>query len=527
MTDGGSSVVSITEYTGVLRRWQRVILLVTIVGAVLGTVLLFGRSSEYRAQAVVQVRPIVSQSDDPNLDTSRQINAETEEAIAGSQRVAERALSLRVAAEELGSPDGSRADLGSVDVMEAAMLVAVDSDQARQAADRLTVTVLSGSQILSFEAVGAEPEAARALAQSSAVAYLEFRRDQATAGAGDSRERLLAREAELLAELDQLAGQNGGGQDGALSYDEVAKRQELSVIGTKFANLESLTVDPGVILTDAAAPTAPEGLPLLAGPVMGALLGLVGALTAVFLIDRNDDRLRSGRAELSALGVPMLGVAPVIGARRTKPGESRSWLYPVNTPGGDAYRRLQGTLLFNLDNEDKSVVLVAGVNSPKAATTVAANVSATAARAGRRTLLIGADLRNAELTRRLGVTSLVGLSDLILGGSSLAESVHPVPGVDNLSLLGAGSRLDRPADVLQSNALARLIGAVRLDYDLVIVEAPPVLRVADAVDIAGLCDGSVVVVDGGSESRQSIAESIQQLEGVGSKIIGVVVADAG
>ena len=201
MTDGGSSVVSITEYTGVLRRWQRVILLVTIVGAVLGTVLLFGRSGEYRAQAVVQVRPIVSQSDDPNLDTSRQINAETEEAIAGSQRVAERALALRSAAEELSTPDARPAELGSAEVMEAAILVTVDSDQARQAADRLTVTVLSGSQILSFEAVGAEPEAARALAQSSAVAYLEFRRDQATAGNGDSRERLLAREAELLAEL--------------------------------------------------------------------------------------------------------------------------------------------------------------------------------------------------------------------------------------------------------------------------------------------------------------------------------------
>ena len=333
-----------------------------------------------------------------------------------------------------------------------------------------------------------------------------------------------------MAELDDLASLIGAAGDDqaqvrALAYADIAKRQELSVIGTKYANLEALNVDPGVILTDAVVPAAPEGLPLLAGPLTGALLGLIAALTGVFLLDRTDDRLRSGRVELSALGVPMLGTAPVARSKAASNGGA-SRLYPVNTSGGDAYRRLHGTLLFNLDSENKNVVLVAGVKKAVAASTVAANIGATAARAGRRTLLVGADLRNAQLGRLIGMPDVeTGLSDVILDGASLAESIQQVADIDNLGFLAAGSRLDRPTDVLQSEAFARLMAAVEADFDLVVVEAPPILKVADAVDAAGFCQGSIVVAERGSDSRQAIAEGVEQLRGIGSDIVGVVVAD--
>lgn len=516
MNEGGNAVVSITEYTGVLKRWLLVIVALVLVGAVVGAVLLSAGGGLFRSEAFVQVRPIVSQSDDPNLDSSRQINAETEEAIAGSQRVAELALALRSAAADLETDD-----LASSEVIAAARTISIDPAEARDAVDALEVSVVSDSQILAFAATAGRAEVARDLAQSTAVAYLEFRRERATAGNVDSRLRLEAREDQLLAELAVL---DRVPEEGVLAFTEVAQRQELAVIGTKYANLESLTVDPGVVLTDAAVPTAKEGLPFLAGPIMGGLIGLIGALTAVFLIDRNDDRLRSGRLELGALGVPMLGTAPVVRKRRGVGGDGATSLYPVNTSGSDAYRRLQGTLLFNLDNDNKSVVLVAGVNNAEVATPVAANIAATAARAGRRTLVVGADLRNDRLADYLGVPDGQGLSDVILDGTSLADSIKVVDGIDNLGVLGAGTRLDRPADVLQSHAFARLMAAVQADYDLVVVEAPPVLRVADAVDVAGLCDGSVVVAEGGSESRQSIVESVDQLRGVGSDIVGVVVA---
>ncbi|MDH3678806.1 MAG: polysaccharide biosynthesis tyrosine autokinase [Acidimicrobiia bacterium] len=507
-----------TEYTGVVRRWRGALAVIAALGAVIGTVLVALDRGTYTAEAVVQVRPIVSQSDEPNLDSNRQISAETEEAVAGSQRVAERALGLRVAAEQLGTTD-----LASSEVIDAARGIAVGPEEARRSSERLEVSILPDSQILVLTATGDDPETVSALAQSSAVAYLEFRRDEATIGNGESRQRLAAREAELVAELDALDDELGAvPADGVLAYAEVAKRQELTVIGTTFANLESLSVNPGVILTDAAVPTSPDGLPLAAGPLLGTLLGLVAGLTGVFVIDRTDDRLRSTGFDAGVLGVPLLGTAPVASRQAGIGG-----VFPVNTAGSDAYRRLQGTLLFNLDSLDRTVVLVAGVNDAAAATAVAANIGATAARAGRRTLVVGADLRNDALGRHLGVAEGSGLSDVILGDARLGESITPVDGVENLGVLQAGTRLDRPTSVLQSSAFGRLMAAVQADYDLVVVEVPPVLDVADAVDVAGLCDAAVVVAEAGAESRQEIIASVEQLKRVGSDIVGLIVADVG
>jgi len=541
MSDGSSSVVTLSEFSGVLRRGARVIAGVAVIGAMVGTGLVASQPHRYETVATVEVRPIVSRQDDPNLDLSRQVDPETEVAIARSLRVAERALALRQAAARV-----LQADLGADVVTAAAATETVDSEEARRALADLEVTAVDDSTILKFHAAADDPAVARDLAQSTALAYLSFRRDEATAGAADSRARLEAREAELLAALAAIGtGADTAAADpaaadpaaaaqapaaidtvpaAALPYAAVAKRQELVSIGSTYANLEALAIDPGVVLTDAALPTATTGLPLYAGPMMGLMLGLIGAVAAVFVLDRTDDRLRSSRVELSALGVPVLGNAPVAAKRGTL--VSSGGVYPVNSPAGDAYRRLQGSLLFTLEHDSRSVVLVAGVTSAAAATTVAANVAVTAARAGRRTLVVGADLRRNQLTERFELPAGKGLSDVVLDGASLAESIRGVPGVDNLSVLGAGTRLDRPADVLQSESLARLLAAVEADFDLVIVEAAPILEVADAVDVAPLCHGSVVVVDSATETRAAIADSVGQLRSVGADVVGVVVADA-
>lgn len=525
MTDGGTSVVPFNEYIGVLGRWFRVILTVVVAGAVVGATLLLLQPTVFVSESFVQVRPIVTRNDDPNLDTTRQVDTDTEVAVARSQRVAERARALRQAADHLGVTD-----LAAAEVAEQASTMEIDPELVQQDMDELAVRAVDETSILAFRATTDDGDQAQALAQSTAVAYLEFRRDAATAGNAESRARLEARELQLVAELDDLAALIGAVADDdaevrALAYADISKRQELTAIGTKFANLESLTVNPGIVLTDATVPLRPEGLPFLAGPLTGALLGLVVALTGAFLADRSDDRLRHGRVELGALGVPMLGTAPVARSADARSAGGNQ-LFGVNTSGGDAYRRLQGSLVFNLDSENKSAVLVAGVKKANPSTSVAANVGATAARAGRRTLVVGADLRNAQLAPHLGLDAAApGLSDVILDGASLAGSILTVDGIENLSVLTAGTHLDRPADVLQSEAFARLLAAVTADYDLVVIEAPPVLKVADAVDIAALCDGTVVVADRRSDARQAIADSVEQLRGVGSDIVGVVVAD--
>ncbi|MEM8922996.1 MAG: polysaccharide biosynthesis tyrosine autokinase [Actinomycetota bacterium] len=496
--------------------------------------LVLARPSAYVSEALVEIRPIVTRNDDPNLDTARQIDAATEVVVARSQRVAEQALYRRRDGNFDPAPwntDTGRFDQGADDPEaagfdddEEALAFDDTDDEVRAAMRQVSVTMKGDTTILSFSATAGGGQKARDLAQSTALAYLDFRRTSAESANQDYRMRLLAREARLIDELDDLADVFGVNPEAGVppGYAGISKAEELAAIGTRLANLEALTVDPGVVLTDAVVPSGRQGLPFLAGPLTGALLGLVAALAGVFVIDRTDDRLRGGRLELGALGVPMLGAAPV--ARQS--GSSESRLYPVNTSAGDAYRRLHGTLVFNLDTEDKSSVLVAGVKKAWPASSVAANVAATAARAGRRTLVVGADLRNAQLAGHFGLPqSGAGLSDVIVGTAGLGASIIDVDEVENLFYLGAGTKLDRPADIVQSEAFARLMAAVQADYDLVVVEVPPVLKVADAVDIAGFCDGSIVVADRRSDARGDIAETVGQLRSVGGEVVGVVVAE--
>ncbi|MEM7341622.1 MAG: polysaccharide biosynthesis tyrosine autokinase [Actinomycetota bacterium] len=517
MAESGGSVVQLNEYAGVLKRGARLIGGVVLAGAVVGTLLLVVQPRSYVAEARVQVRPIVADSDDPNLDLGRQIDMDTEGVIARSQRVAERALALRGAADELGVDD-----LAATEVAASADGLEADQGAVRAAMAQTSVETVRDSTVLAFTAEAASASRAQAVAQSTAVAYLAFRSEQALSAGESSRARLARREAALIDELRLLRTE----APGVLAYAEISKKQELTVIGSTFANLEGLSVDPGVVISDAALPSAPEGTPLIAGPIMGGLLGLVVALGGVFLLDRTDDRLRRGRQELSALGVPLLGEAPVGRIQPGATGGSPSKIFPVNTTGGDAYRRLQGTVLFNLDRENRSLILVAGVTSTQAATSVAANLAVNAARAGRRTLVVGADMRNAQLGRHLGLPAVSsGLSDVILDGALLSEAIQGVDGFDDLDLLGSGTNVDQPTDVLQNEAFGRLMSAVQADFDLVVVEAPPIMKVADAVDAAGFCDGVVLVAEQGRDSRQAIADSVDQLRAVGSEVVGIVVTD--
>ncbi len=581
-----SSVVPLSEYTTALKKWWPVIAGATLVGAVLGLAFLGLQEGEFVSESRVEVRALVVAGDDPNLDITRQVSTTNERIIASSERIAGRALALIEASETLGVED-----LDDPAVKEAATAVVVPIDDVELAGEQITVSVPSDSQILVFAVASARAERSRDLANAAAHAYLDFRRDSGLSTTEESRGQLLAREAQLIADLDLIAEEIGaaGGDDvaiqalefrilartqelqgiglklgdlpaddetreellaremqvvadlallaeeiGAARGDEVAiralefqtlsKTQELQGIGLKLANVNAIGIDPGVVLDTAVLPESESGFPAPLGLVSGALVGLLAGVGLAFRLDRGDDRFRDTSTELSSMGVPLLGEVPVGGGLFRR--DSESGIAELNSDSDEAYRRVQGSLLFSLDQSDKSVVLVAGTNNPQSATTVAANLAASAARSGRRTLLVGADIRRPSLHERFDLPNEVGLSDVLSGNAHFAGSLQSVAGIANLRLLSAGSPVDQPARLLQGEGLGRLVSAVRSEFDLVIFEAPPVMQNADAVDLARLCEGTVIVIEPSRATRGGVEESIEQLRRVGADVIGMIVAES-
>ncbi|NNF56007.1 MAG: CpsD/CapB family tyrosine-protein kinase [Acidimicrobiales bacterium] len=534
------AVVGLDESLMVMRRHWKVLVGATAVGLLLGIASLLAQSDSFSSDSLVEVRPLISQGDSPNLDVTRQVNTTTEQSIASSQRVVERALALLAAGAE-----PSLTNFDDPAINEQAAEIVVDGEEARRVQQQITVTVEDQAEVLRIEAEAGSAARAQDLAQAVAHAYLDFREEAATSATSVARDRLLEREQQLLAELDIIAG-NIVDQEQALANaaqpldpafpsilapqvrpaalrsleaEEIAKRTNLQGIGSRLANIDAITINVGEILDDADLPARPAGVPAVVGPLAGLLLGLGVGVGTAFALDRSDATVRDALNELPAMGADILGFSPANNLIAVTEG--------TNLQVDDAYRRTQAALLFKMDRADQQVVLVAGTNDihrSEAAAMAAANLAVAAARVGRKTLLVLADLRDPGIHERLDVTNHKGLSEVIAGKAGVTEVTQAVPELTSLFVITPGADLTQPTRLLQSSNVGRLLEKSRSNYELVVVAAPALTDYADAVVLAPMCDTAILIVEPTQTRRADVVSSVRQLTAVGLEVAGSIVA---
>jgi len=136
-------------------------------------------------------------------------------------------------------------------------------------------------------------------------------------------------------------------------------------------------------------------------------------------------------------------------------------------------------------------------------------------------LLLEGDLRRPRAAAYLGLENSVGVTTVLLGRASLDDAIQPV--VENCDLLASGVIPPNPSELLQSDAMKRLLAQARSDYDFVLIDAPPLLPVTDAALLAAESDGAVLVVHHGSTRRDEVSSSVARLDSVGARLLGTVV----
>ncbi|WP_346428373.1 polysaccharide biosynthesis tyrosine autokinase [Burkholderia sp. Nafp2/4-1b] len=203
-------------------------------------------------------------------------------------------------------------------------------------------------------------------------------------------------------------------------------------------------------------------------------------------------------------------------------GASLLSLAQPHEPAVEALRSLCTALRFQLmDRPEHNRVLVTGPSAGVGKSFVSANVAALLGQSGKRVLLIDADLRRGELAKRVGVRGDVGLSAVLRGGAIADDAIvrEVVPGVD---LLSAGSRADRPVELLSSDRLAALLAHVSRDYDFVLIDAPPLLPVTDAIVLTAHADAILLVARSGVTTAGELLESAKRIDRVGARTTDVV-----
>jgi len=187
---------------------------------------------------------------------------------------------------------------------------------------------------------------------------------------------------------------------------------------------------------------------------------------------------------------------------------------------GEAYRNLRTALLLSRAGAPPKVILIASATSREGKTVTSVNLATMLAQLGP-CMLIDADLRRSRCHLVLAVENLAGLTEALTGTRKWQDVLRPTE-IENLDFLSAGSAPPNPTELLGSPKMAETLAEMGKRYRHIIIDSSPVLPVSDALLLASLVDGVVVVANGVATPRQQVKAACARLEYARGKILGVV-----
>lgn len=273
------------------------------------------------------------------------------------------------------------------------------------------------------------------------------------------------------------------------------------------------------LITAATLPAAPAGPGKGILLPVGAILGLLLGIGAIFVRDHFDHRVRD-RADLErCLDAPVL--AEITHVHHPRDVFVRRPL----SPEAEAYRYLRENLspLITAVPDGAAVLLVASAQPGDGRTSVAANLAAALAEPGARVLLLDAALRRPATSEVFDAGRRPGWSDLLVGRASLDEVAVPVPRVPGLRLVTAGLATARPAEIFLDVRLTRAFQEMRAQADVIVVDSAPVLEFSHTLALARVSDIVAIVANTRSSTREAVSAAVQQIRATGPRaVVGVL-----
>lgn len=310
-------------------------------------------------------------------------------------------------------------------------------------------------------------------------------------------------------------------------YEELVRKIKEAGINASFQNSSIRIADPA---RPAVKPVFPN---LKLNVLLAFLFASLLAVGAAVLGDVLDNTVRDPEQVTRMLKADVVGSLPVVKNWRGRLGPAPAFgdghaLATAGTNGDhaqagydEAIRTLRNSILLaDFDRRLRSI-LVTSASPGEGKSTIAAHLAVAHAEQGHRTLLIDGDLRRPSVHRRFDVPSALGLSSVLVAELPWHAAVVRLPGLAGLDILPAGPPSRRAADLI-GRGLQQLLEETSAQYDLVILDAPPLLGFAEPLQMATVVDGVVVVTRAGETSRKAVASVIATLNRLRAPIVGVV-----
>ncbi|MEU0562547.1 polysaccharide biosynthesis tyrosine autokinase [Dactylosporangium sp. NPDC006015] len=279
---------------------------------------------------------------------------------------------------------------------------------------------------------------------------------------------------------------------------------------------------PSPVHVSVVSPADLPGVPVSPRPLhnlaLATLAGLLAGAALATVRHAMDTSIKTTEQAEEITGTSLLGVIP------RNPDQTGIAAVTEEDSSGrqvEAYRQVQTSMQFmDADRRTKVVVVTSSVPAEGKSVT-SCNLALSIAESGRSVLLIDADLRRPQAAGYLGVPSGAGLTSVLIGQAELDDVIQPW-GDTSLSVLASGPVPPNPSKLIGSNHMRRLLDELRSRYDMVIIDTPPVLPVADAIVLSALSDGAIFVVRHGHTRRDQVCKATAALRRAEVDVLGFI-----
>ena len=349
-------------------------------------------------------------------------------------------------------------------------------------------------------------------------------------------ERAIGEKSAVRNELQRLATQSQEQRDQltALNNEIDTPTSQRTQLSTRALQLQAEISDaqrardnraPSADVTrQATLPKKPIGVTDGVIKLGGVLLGLIIGVVVAFTLARLDRSATNAGEVEEATGAPVLATVPAFRLTRAKGVNALVMVTNGRSlrmqRARESYRRLRTSMQMQLAKTGRNSIIVTSAHPSEGKSVTAANLAIAAAQAGKRTVLVSADLRRPSIERLLSVPNDKGLSDWL--AEETEAVVQELPSIPNLSVIVAGNQLDGPGELLASSRFATLIEDLEAEYDLVVLDTPPVLATADAATIISSVGGALIVIDGRRTDLNVLQLVNGELTRAGGRVIGAV-----
>ena len=333
-----------------------------------------------------------------------------------------------------------------------------------------------------------------------------------------------AQERQLAAQVAQLKGDTLAEQDRTVRFNLLEREADTNrtLYDGLLKRYNELNATAGIsasnvsVIDNAEAPLSPSSPSLFRNLLIALIAGSGLAVLALFLKDQLDDAIRVPEDVEHKLQLPLLGVVPTANAR-----DPEADLLDPKSPVSEAYNSLRGALLYSTTTGLPQVMLITSAQPSEGKTTSAYAIAAGLARMGRKAVLIDADLRRPSVHKRANHDNARGLTTL-LTSTDPVNSVLVASGQADLALLPSGPIPPSPTELLSSTRMEQVVLELAKAFDVVVIDSPPILGLADSPVLSALVDGVIFVVEADRGHRGALKTALRRLRAMRPVLLGAV-----